>query len=401
MELMDKLTIVAGILVIAIMFLGFLYWYMSYKEKIRKANDDADESSKKETKKKSEAYTKLSVFDFMQFDKIEDNMIVQNNGERFLMVIECEGINYDLMSKLEKTAVEAGFVQFLNTLRHPVQIYTQTRTVNISESLSNYREKLSENIQNLKNKQLQYNDLLRKDSTTDKQLDDLKREIIRLRNLCEYGEDVISNIEKVSQNRNVLRKSYYIIIPYYKAEIGTDLLNEEEIKSMIFSELYTRAQAIIRTLFSCSMKCRILNSDDLLELLYVAYNRDDSEVFGIEKAVQAGYDELYSTAPDVLDKRMKELDKQIEEKAAMLARQAITEVRTEKQRKLKKKEKSFEELVKELAQELLKENKKILGEENVNEAIEKIKQDEVNNKNTKEGGNTENEQKTKKRTKKQ
>ncbi len=400
MELMDMLTIVAAVLVIAIMFLGFIYWYMSYKEKLGKTSSD-NKDSKKETKKKSEAYTKLSIFDFMQFDKIEDNMIVQNNGERFLMVVECEGINYDLMSKVEKTAVESGFVQFLNTLRHPVQIYTQTRTVNISESLSNYRQKLSENVQNLQNKQMQYNDLIRKESTTDKQLEDLRREIIRIRNLCEYGEDVISNIEKVSQNRNVLRKSYYIIIPYYKAEIGTDLLNDEEIRNMIFSELYTRAQAIIRTLFSCSMKCRILNSDELLELLYVAYNRDDSEIFGIDKAVQAGYDELYSTAPDVLDKRMKELDKQIEEKATELARQAINEVKTEKQRKLKKKEKSFEELVKEMAQELLKENRRILGEENVSEAIEKIQQNEINNETTKEGGSAINEQKTKKRTRKQ
>ncbi len=51
----------------------------------------------------------------MQFDKIEDNMIVQDKGPKYLMVIECEGINYDLMSQMEKTAVEAGFVQFLNT----------------------------------------------------------------------------------------------------------------------------------------------------------------------------------------------------------------------------------------------------------------------------------------------
>ena len=54
----------------------------------------------------------------MQFDKIEDNMIIQDNGARYLMVIECEGINYDLMSQIEKTSIEAGFVQFLNTLRY-------------------------------------------------------------------------------------------------------------------------------------------------------------------------------------------------------------------------------------------------------------------------------------------
>ena len=66
-------------------------------------------------------YTKKSIFKFMQFDKIEDNMIVQDNGQKYLMVIGCEGVNYDLMSQVEKTAVEAGFVQFLNTLLNVFQ----------------------------------------------------------------------------------------------------------------------------------------------------------------------------------------------------------------------------------------------------------------------------------------
>lgn len=48
---------------------------------------------------------------------------------------------------------------------------------------------------------------------------------------------------------------------------------------------------------------KILDSNALADLLYVAYNRDDAEVYGVDKAIQAGYDELYSTAPDVLDKR--------------------------------------------------------------------------------------------------
>ena len=75
-------------------------------------------------------------------EKIEDNMIVQNNGTRYLMAVECEGINYDLMSEMEKVSVEQGFIQFLNTLRHPIQIYTQTRTVDIEESIQNYKNKL-------------------------------------------------------------------------------------------------------------------------------------------------------------------------------------------------------------------------------------------------------------------
>lgn len=396
MDIMSILKIMVGILVLVIMFLIFIYWYISYKNKLAKEDDYKEVENSKPHAKKSIDYTKLSIFDFMQFDKVEDNMIIQRKGERYLMVIKCEGINYDLMSKVEKTAVEAGFVQFLNVLRYPVQLYIQTRTVNISSSLQNYREKLNMNLQNLQKKQIQYNQLLRKESTTDKQLQELRMEMVRLRNLCEYGEDVISNIEKISQNKNVLRKNYYIIIPYYKEEIGTDLLNEEETRNMIFSELYTRSQAIIRTLFSCSIKSKILNSDELVDLLYVAYNRDDSEIFSIDKAIQAGYDELYSTAPDVFDKKMKELDKEIEEKATELARKTIGEVKTEKQRRVENKEKSFEELVKEMAKELIKENKRILGQENTEKAIKKIENSSLN---TKEGGK-ENEEKTKKRTRK-
>ena len=80
----------------------------------------------------------------MEFDNIEDNMISTKNGGKYVMVVECQGINYDLMSELEKNAVEEGFVQFLNTLRHPIQIYTQTRTINLESSIQTYKSKIEE-----------------------------------------------------------------------------------------------------------------------------------------------------------------------------------------------------------------------------------------------------------------
>ena len=73
-------------------------------------------------------YNKQSIFSFMDFDKVEDNMIIRKNGNKFLMIIECQGINYDLMSGMEKNGVEQGFIQFLNTLRYPIQIYVQTNS---------------------------------------------------------------------------------------------------------------------------------------------------------------------------------------------------------------------------------------------------------------------------------
>ena len=385
-SLMSSLTIVLVMLILFIIVLAFIYWYLSYKNK-KSSEEEEKTTVQGSTTKVATEYTKKSIFKFMQFDKIEDNMIVQDNKQKYLMVIECEGINYDLMSQMEKTAVEAGFVQFLNTLRFPIQLYTQTRTINISDSIQNYKNRLEETKKELDNKQQEYNRFLKNENYNENQAEMLKRELMRMKHLYEYGQDVVDSIQKTSQNKNVLRKHYYIVVPYYSSEIGTDLMDEEEKQSMIFSELYTRAQSLIRALFACEMKCKILNSEELVELLYVAYNRDESETYSVERAIRAGYNELYATAPDVLDKRMKAIDKQIEEKATELAKETIDEVRLEKERKIKKKEENFEELVRQMAEALVKENEKYVGKDVAEKAVKKIKK-------TEEGGDT-NEQKEK------
>ena len=383
MDLMETLTIVLIFLVFAILILAFMYWQMSKKDKENgNKNQSKGTANVQETKTSSNSgYTKLSIFDFMEFDKVEDNMIVQNNGQRYLMGIECEGINYDLMSEMEKTSVEQGFIQFLNTLSHPIQLYTQTRTINIGSSIENYNKKINEIKEDLEKKQNQFNKMLQDGGYDKRDLDEVRMEIIRQQNLYDYGKDIILNIENMSLNKNVLRKHYYIIIPYYTSELGNNFLDEEEKKNMVFSELYTRAQSIIRTLFACSMKCRVMNSNDLVELLYVAYNRDESEIYGVEKALQAGYGELYSTAPDVLDKRMEAINNEIQAKAMELAKEKVEEVKTEKQKMIEKKEKNFDELVEELAELIIKENKQYIGKDVAKEAIERVK-----GKNTEEEG---------------
>ena len=374
MGLMDILTVILIILFLAIVVLIFMYWQMSVKGTTKKETEVVNNQSA--TAKTSQSlYTKLSVFDFMEFDKIEDNMIVQDNGKRYLMGIECEGINYDLMSDLEKNSVEQGFIQFLNTLRHPIQIYTQTRTINIGASIENYNKKISEIKEQLDRKRNQYNKMIQAGGYDRRDLEEIRMEILREQNLYDYGADIVANIEKMSSNKNVLRKHYYIMIPYYTSELEGNFLDEEEKKNLMFSELYTRAQSITRTLFACSMKAKVMDSNDLAELLYVAYNRDESETYSIDKAMRAGYGELYSTAPDVLDKRMKAINKAVEEKALELAKQKVEEIKSEKQKIVDKKEESMDQLVGELATLIIKENRNYIGKDVAKEAIKRINEE--------------------------
>ena len=146
--LISILTIVIVVIIMLIAILAIVY-FASKRKKEKKEESINVENDSKEKEQKSKTFAVESVMDFMEFDKVEDNMIVQKNGNKYIMVVECQGINYDLMSEVEKNAVEEGFIQFLNTIRHPIQIYVQTRTINLESSLQTYKNRIKEIKDNL------------------------------------------------------------------------------------------------------------------------------------------------------------------------------------------------------------------------------------------------------------
>lgn len=384
-QLIRLLVILLIPIIIAVFGLIAFLLYIHFKEKKEQKTDEEDTI----TPKNSSVQNKQSIFNFMEFDTVRDNMIIQKKGTRYLMVVECQGINYDLMSGIEKTSIEEGFVQFLNTLRYPIQIYIQTRSINLESSLAVYREKVKNVETKLRNMQMQYQQMKESGEYTDEQLKKEFFELTKQVNLYEYGKSVLQDTEKMSLNKNILNKKYYLIIPYYSAEAGNDKLDKTEIEGIAFSELYTRAQSLIRAISVCGVRGKILQSNDLIELLYMAYNRDEAETFGLEKAIKAGFDEIYSTAPNVLKKKMAEIDKMIEDKAIEMANTKVEEAKTELERQVEEKEENIDDLIAEMAKMIIQENEQYLGTELTDKAIEKVNQE-----NTKEGGNVNVQKKT-------
>ena len=377
-QISSLLSIVLIVMLVVLFLLVIIYFIVRAKtnpKKEKKTKDNLSRANTKTSTQKSTAisYNKQSIYSFMEFDKIEDNMIVRKNGNKFLMVIECQGVNYDLMSGLEKNSVEQGFIQFLNTLRYPIQIYVQTRTVNLESGIIKYKDRINAIRDRLQKKQMEY---ARKEAMgySPVELNKAKLEVTREQNLYEYGVDLVNNTERMSLNKNILRKHYYIIIDYVPEDINTSDYGKDEITGMAFSELYTKAQAIISALAVCNVNGKILDSNGLAELLYIAYNRDDAEIYDLEKALNAGYDELYSTGEDVLQKRMKKLDEKIERDAQQLANESLREAmaETEEQKKVREKEEQMDELIKQMAQIIIDENQELVGSEVAEKAKEKV-----------------------------
>ena len=373
MGLITILQIVLAILVFIILALIATYFLIVYMNN-RKQEEEQEEAQglENEELKDFNGMPRESIFKFMEFDEVKDNMIIRKNRKQYVMIIQCSGVNYDLMSEDEKIAVEEGFVQFLNTLRFPIQLYVQTRSLNLRDIVDEYKNKVSAIAQDIEklNARIQ----TAKDTKNERLLRKLQFEKRRKERVLDYGLDIAEYVARMSLNKNVLQQRTYVILSYYASETGANAdTPQEEIDGMCFSELYTRAQTAIRSLQASEVNGRILSSEEICELLYIAYNRDDSELLQFSKALDGQYNALYSTGKDVLEKKEEKLNAEIDRKAMELATESI--VRADKYRQIEKLKR--EQKIKEKANNLVEQYREQMDEATYEGAREEIKKAKI------------------------
>ena len=309
-----------------------------------------------------------SIYKFMEFDSITDNMIIRKNREQFIMVIECKGINYDLLSNDEKSAVELGFISFLNTIRTPIQLYVQTRKLDMSNLLNSYSRRTDAMLEEVRKIDAQIQ--LAKQNGNDELVKKLSFDRKRKMNIVEYSESIEEYTNKINDSQYMLQQKTYIVVSYYASEIGeTKKYSDIELNDLVFSELFTRTQTILNALTSSEITGKVLNSEELAELLYVAYNRESSDTYTLKNALDAQYDRLYSIAKDVLETR-----KQIETEARKLATNSIT--KADEQLREERKQKAIE--IKKKAESIMADYKEDLSKELYDKTIKQIREADIN-----------------------
>ena len=313
-----------------------------------------------------------SIYKFMEFDSITDNMIIRKNREQFVMVIECKGINYDLLSNDEKSAVELGFISFLNTIRTPIQLYVQTRKLDMSNLLNSYSRRTNTMLEEVRKIDGQIQ--LARQNGNDELVKKLSFDRKRKMNIVEYSESIEEYTNKINDSQYMLQQKTYIVVSYYASEIGdTKKYSDIELNDLVFSELFTRTQTILNALTSSEITGKVLNSEELAELLYVAYNRESSDTYTLRNALDAQYDRLYSTAKDVLETRKQELKKQIENEAMKLATNSIT--KADEQLREERKQKAIE--IRRNAESIMADYKDDLSKELYEKTIKQIREADI------------------------
>lgn len=182
--------------------------------------------------------------DFLPFDDIRDGVIHLGNHQ-YRAVIECGSINYDLRTESEKDIIEMSYQGFLNSLSHPISILNQTRTVDNTKMLNNLS-----------------NDIGKAKETFPQ--------------LAEYGELYYQSMEMLpEQIGNNKQKKKYIIVPYNEAINLTNSTEEEKYIDSL-KELQNRCQMICDGLMSVGVNCKILNTGQLIDLMYSSYHKDEA-----------------------------------------------------------------------------------------------------------------------------
>lgn len=291
---------------------------------VKETKEITNSNKSKDIKRVEKPVEQRDMSEFIKFDKIANDMIYQNNGERYTMIIQCKGVNYHLMSEIEQMAVEEGFIMFLNTLKYPIQLYVQTKSVDLSENVKAYKEKVKEFSEKQNEVSDKYNEVEDDVDSTQEEIDYMKKEKLKYTNIAEYVSDITRYVEKMALNKYMLQRSFYIIFSYNKAELGTtEEFTKEEYEDLCYRELYTRAQAILGSLMTCSVSGRILTSNEIAQLVYTSLNKDDANLLSIKDALASGIFRLYTSSEDVLRKRTEMIDAELEEQARMRVEEAV------------------------------------------------------------------------------
>lgn len=189
---------------------------------------------------------------YLDIAEIKDNTIIMKDGS-LRAVIVVSSTNFALKSEDEQNAITAAYQNFLNSLDFPVQILMHSRVLDINGYLEKLRTLAAS----------QTNELLR----------------IQMNEYIEY-------IARLVEYSSIMSKNFYVVVPYSATQIketfGSRLLRlfnpaaqiaiHEEDFEKAKSRLQERIDHAVSELGGMGLRSLVLNTEELVELLYSSYN---------------------------------------------------------------------------------------------------------------------------------
>jgi hypothetical protein len=198
-----------------------------------------------------------STLSFVEVAEIRDSTLALRSGG-LRAVLGVSSANFALKSGEEQQLIINTYQRVLNSLEYPIQILVQSRKINLDTYIEQLRQ--------LEEKQ--ENDLLR----------------VKMQEYIEYIKQMIREV-------NIIKKDFYIIVGYdpVSVKVGffgslSRVLNPTKVIRQNQDEflrnkkmLMGRVDQIISMFSGLELKINVLNTEQLIALMYNFYNPDTLE----------------------------------------------------------------------------------------------------------------------------
>jgi hypothetical protein len=194
--------------------------------------------------------------EFVPIKEIRQGVIILKDDSLRAVVI-ASSLNFALKSADEQQSIIFQFQNFLNSLDFSVQIFMQSRKLDIRPYIALLEGRLKE------------------------QVDDLMK--IQTREYIEF-------VKNFTENSNIMTKTFFVVVPYSPATIkggvsgvfgkkNNDTEGEKKLADFEEnrSQLEQRVSVVTQGLVRCGIRTVQLGTEEIVELFYKIFNPGDTE----------------------------------------------------------------------------------------------------------------------------
>lgn len=188
--------------------------------------------------------------EFVPIKEIRDGILLTSDTDMRAIIL-VSSLNLSLKSSDEQQAIISGFQTFLNSLEFSVQIFIQSRRLDIRP----YLAMLEDRAKNVTE------DLLK----------------VQIREYIEF-------IKNFTETRNIMNKNFFVVIPYSMpivSGIGSKSADEKQAKIERFeearSQLEQRVSVVSQGLTRVGLRTAKLGTEEIVELFYKLFNPGETE----------------------------------------------------------------------------------------------------------------------------
>ncbi len=185
---------------------------------------------------------KNATQNFVPIKEIREGIVILNDGS-MRALLSSTSLNLSLKGEDEQMGIITGFQTFLNSLDFNIEIFLQSKKLDIRSYLATLRERQNE----------------------------VEEDLLKIQ-IKEY----IEFIQKFTEEQSIMTKNFYIVVPYDSMNMVSSekrITEEDFIKNR--NQLMQRVSIVMSGLSSLGLSVKGADTEEIINLFYKLFNPNE------------------------------------------------------------------------------------------------------------------------------